>query len=150
MSDGIPLIQSVLFPSPYSGCRSFSGWPKQTCPGITVSTEGRQQTGRGPLFCVDPARRPAPGAQNVQRGHFRPSAPYPSWVLGPGGEPVKPMPTFCTQVPGKPPYNIAKGIRGPSTMGPLTYGIAGGVVYASQDYVVGSSGQSSQHNLGWT
>lgn len=148
---GIPLIQSVLFTSPYSGCRSFSGWPPPTCQPIPGNVRATQQTGRSPLFSVDRVQRPTPLIQNLQRGHFRPSSPYPSWVIGPGGEPVKPMPCIIRPPVGKPPYSIAKGIRGPSTMGPVTYGIAGGIIGpGGQDFVTGTFGQSSTHNSGWT
>jgi hypothetical protein len=48
----VPIIQSVLFKSPYSGCGKFSGWPKAPCvkaPGTVWPAQNRLQ----PLFCVD-------------------------------------------------------------------------------------------------
>lgn len=141
-----------LYGSPYSGCRCFTGWPKPVLPKIPVnSTWPSPQNAPGARVCCDPAQRPRPATLNLQRAHFRPSAPYPSWVLGPGGEPLQRMCNVPNQFilkPGKPAYDLGRGIRGPSANGPLTYGIAGGVIYSGQDFVTGSSGQASQHNLG--
>jgi hypothetical protein len=98
-------------------------------------------------MCVDKTR-PKPPVQNVQQVAFRPSVPYPRYVLGPGGEPVKPMPSAWTQKVGVPPYNL-RALSFPSTArGVYTYGITHGVNGSLMETVVGSGGQASQHNLG--
>jgi hypothetical protein len=99
-------------------------------------------------MCVDRGSKPKPVVQNVQQVHFQPSRPYPCYVLGPGGEPVKPMPSAWTQKVGVPPYNL-RALTFPSTTGPYTYMISTGLTGpGGADAVVGSGGQASQHNLG--
>lgn len=235
MNTEIPLIESVLFGSPYSGCRCFSGWAQPATAKIPRNTSWPSPYGQGATMCVDqyreqggnpsllrskaiqktstqcpgasiqchqewqneersmrglrraqrpgpsrglftppsgslavpapssnaalqaefqrlgpyPARLTQPLPQNVQRVHFRPSAPYPSWVLGPGGDPLKPMPRLCPQAPGKPPYNL-HALSFPSTTGAWNTRITGGISGDLPDCVICSIGQFSQHNLGWT
>lgn len=99
-------------------------------------------------MCVDRVQRPRPAPQNVQQVHFRPSAPYPRYVLGPGGEPVKPMPSAWTQKVGVPPYNL-RALSFPSTSGPYNISITSGLIDSDGAHnVIGSMGQMSQHNLG--
>jgi hypothetical protein len=58
------------------------------------------------------------------------------------------MPSAWTQKVGVPPYNL-HAIAGPSTTGPYTYMIAGGITGpGGADAVVGTGGQASGHNLG--
>ena len=47
------MIQSVLYPSPYSGCRNFSGWPKDPCQGPPPSAYPPHSRASAPLLCVD-------------------------------------------------------------------------------------------------
>ena len=143
-----------LYASPYSGCRSFTGWAPAP-PGCKIpknTTWPSAHNAPGALACVDRGRRPCSGPQKLQRVHFRPSAPYPSWILGPGGEPLKPMcnvPNQWVLKPGKPPYNL-RALAFPSTTGPWTTRITGGISGNLPDAAICGIGQFSQHNLGWS
>lgn len=143
-------MQNQLHGSPYSGCRCFTGWAKFSPARIPNNTTWPSPYGQGALICCDRGRKPVGGPQNLQRAHFRPSAPYPSWVLGPGGDPVKPMPNAWTQKVGQPPYNL-HALTFPSTTGPYTYAIGKGVGNDGKDFVVGGiTNANSHHNLGWS
>jgi hypothetical protein len=100
-------------------------------------------------MCVDRVSRPRPGPQNVQQVHFRPSAPYPSYVRGPGGDPLKPMPNAWTQKVGRVPYNL-RALSFPSTTGAWNTRITKGISGDLPDVEICSIGQFSQHNLGWS
>jgi|SRR6516225_5630439 hypothetical protein len=150
MVEDIPFIQSVLYKSPYSGCGHFSGWKE---PPSAYPIKGPPSTKYGPFsslkgnFCTDPTKSPIHGPQVLQRVHFRPSMPYPSAIVGAGTEGLQPMPPIVRGQPRKPAYNL-RAISGPSSQGPLTYGIATGIVSSGGiDFVVGSSG-NRHHNLG--
>ena len=144
----IPLIQSVLFKSPYSGCGKFSGWKQTPCAKMPAQTSWPSPYNRaGAAMCVDRVKRPQPGPQNVQQVHFRPSSPYPTYVRGPGGDPLVPMPRAWTQKVGKVPYNL-RAMAFPSTSGPWNTRITGGISDNLPDCVICGIGQFSQHNLG--
>lgn len=95
------LVQSVLFQSPYSGCRSFSGWPKDPCQGPPPSSYPPQQTSLAPRLCVDSYR---PG--------FRQRNPIK--IATAGLQPVQRR--ACPVIPTR----SFKVCQGPSTMGPMT------------------------------
>lgn len=144
----VPFVQSVLFKSPYSGCGKFSGWQKAPCAQMPVQTSWPSPyNAPGALACVDRGRRHPGGSQNVSQAHFRPSRPYPSFVLGPGGDPLVPMPRAWTQKVGRPPYNL-RALSFPSTTGAWNTRITGGISGNPPDAVICSIGQFNQHNLG--
>lgn len=143
-------LHSQLYGSPYSGCRCFSGWTRPVCPKAPGASWPPSYNAPGALLCVDRVSRHHPGPQNVQRVHFRGSRPVPMWVLGPGGDPIKPMPNAWTQKVGVPPYNL-HALTFPSTSGPWSVGIAKGIVTSEgADIVSGAMGQFSLHNSGWS
>jgi hypothetical protein len=99
-----PLIQSLLFSSPYSGCPGFSGWPLNPCPAPAPSAYW-------------PAQRNAPGAR-MSVDLYR-----PGWaerrvpkILSP----PKYGPPRATVTLSAPLYNL-RPIAGPSATGPFTY-----------------------------
>lgn len=94
-----PKIESVLFSSPYSGCRQFSGWALYSCvkPGGTTF----------------PSAYAAPGARLcVERYHK--VAQGPKTPLAPKCGPARATVTLST-----PPYRL-RAIQGPSSSGPWT------------------------------
>jgi hypothetical protein len=74
-------------------------------------------------ICCDPRYKPARGPQNVAQVHFRPSAPYPGYILGPGTgvSAPQPLPPRALQTLATPPQAGRFGIKGPSATGPWTY-----------------------------
>ena len=111
-------IQSVLYPSPYSGCGNFSGWPKKTCNGPRSWTPATPSNVPGARLCVDRFPKAA-GGQVLQKVHHRPSLPYPGAILGPGTQGLKPMPHIIRAPTPRPAYNL-HAIAGPSSLGPFT------------------------------
>ena len=103
-------VQSVLFQSPYSGCPSFSGWPKDPCQKPALQG-GHLQVARnvqGPLLCVDRYR---PGSK-TRNGYW--------WDLR--GNPSPPR----AQIRCIGPVQGGKfTIAGPSTTGPWTVRVPG-------------------------
>ena len=95
------LIQSVLFKSPYSGCRSFSGWPRSPACGPSPGSYPPPQTSCAPLACVD-GYRPGYRERNPIKIALR------------GLEPLqrRPCPVLL-------PVSF-KVCQGPSTAGPMT------------------------------
>lgn len=143
-------MQNQLHGSPYSGCRCFTGWARAPYVRIPKNTTWPSPyNAPGAIMSVDRGRKPVGGPQNLQRVHFRGSGPVPSWVYGPGGDPVKPMPNAWTQKVGQPPYNL-RAMSFPSTTGPWNTRITGGISGNLPDCVICSIGQFSQHNLGWS
>jgi hypothetical protein len=121
------MIESVLYPSPYSGCQSFPGWPRNA-PGPRIrSWEPRTlQTRLKANLSVDAYR---PGHEN-RRGEFR-------------REVCAPLPVTGGAARTQPPYNL-HSIAGPSATGPWTLRTDG------QGFAVGGIGASSAHSLGLT
>ena len=82
MVENVPFVQSVLFKSPYSGCATFSGFAAVPKPGVALSPPSAQQrsamTGN---ICADPTKKAYTGPKSVQPVHFRPSYPYPGYVM---------------------------------------------------------------------
>lgn len=125
--EGFPSVQSTLYQSPYSGCSWFSGWPRARCASPPVQSTWYPARARPAAFCVDrcypkPPQRPALTKQvSVSRIGWasRPGQMLSVEVTACGYN----RPQSSTIVPcgTKPPYNIAKGIRGPSSNGPFTY-----------------------------
>ena len=102
MAQNSPLIQSVLFQSPYSGCSGFSGWEKPVCPiKPTPWRPMASPRSPAPLCCVDGYR---PG--------FRGRNPLK--VAQIGLAPIQTRP--CPQIPTVP----FKECKGPSVAGPVT------------------------------
>ena len=120
MVEDIPFITSVLPRTPDSGCARFSDWPPppqcRALPWIPKTAVKPP----GTLLCADPWSVCHPGPQNLQQAHFRPAAPYPGVILGPGSEGLTPMPplTRLCKLPA-PAYNLHP-IAGPSHAGPFT------------------------------
>jgi hypothetical protein len=59
MPYGIPIIQSVLYKSPYSGCAEFSGWakPRVTPPAPTPPAAIQMVWGEIPAGAIDGTNR---------------------------------------------------------------------------------------------
>ncbi len=95
------LIQSVLFGSPYSGCRRFSGWPKEPCHQAPVGNVWPpQRNAPGAILCVDKYRKTLRVAPRVLA---------PRWG-----------PPRATQTVMIPTQKGRFTVAGPSTVGPWT------------------------------
>lgn len=122
-----PFIQSVLFGSPYSGCRRFSGWPKEPCH-------------KAPVGNVWPPQRNAPGAI-ICADHYHKSLRVPARVPGPKWGPCRA--TMTSSTPTQQGHFV---ICGPSTMGPYSH-YAGWDWTGGDEWEVGTAGGSG-HNQG--
>ena len=112
------LIQSTLFTSPYSGCRNFSGWPKDPCSGPPPSSyppPGRALTA---ALCVDGYR---PG--------WRQRNPIQNALTGLQPVQWRPCPVI--------PRTSFKVCAGPSTAGPMT---VRNPWYENDDFSVSNAG----------
>jgi len=119
MAQNSPLIQSVLFQSPYSGCSGFSGWEKPVCPiKPTPWRPMAQSRSPGALCCVDTYR---PGFRGRN----------PILIATRGLAPIQTRP--CPVIPTVP----FKECKGPSVTGPLT--IHQPVVWGNDEYGVSNS-----------
>jgi hypothetical protein len=127
--DSIPFVQSVLYQSPYSGCRRFSGWPPQPSiqpPGTTFPSPYNTP---GAILCVDRYQKT-----------FKPLGTPATPRYGP------PRATFTSLTP-------AQGgrftVAGPSSKGPFTYGQQRGICWGGDtQWPISSGGGGSGHNLG--
>lgn len=95
------LIQSVLFQSPYSGCRNFSGWKPDPCSGPPPSSYPPQQTSVAPRVASDGYR---PG--------FRQRNPVGRVPVAAQAFQYRPCPVI--------PARTFRVCQGPSTSGPIT------------------------------
>jgi hypothetical protein len=124
--DSVPFVQSVLYPSPYSGCRRFSGWPRPpTPPGTTAPSP---YNAPGAILCVDRYQKT-----------FKPLPTPASPRYGPPRATV----TCSTPTQGGR-FTVA----GPSSKGPFTYGQQSGITWEGDTDWPISSGGGSSHNLG--
>lgn len=96
-------------------------------------------------MCVDRVCRHPLGPQTLQNVHSRPSRPYPGKVLGPGTENLASMPPLVQRTIGKPPYDLGRGIRGPSMTGPFT--TFDHATWGNDEFTVRGPGAGG-HNLG--
>jgi hypothetical protein len=119
-----PFIQSVLFGSPYSGCRRFSGWPKEPCHKAPGTVWPPQRNAQGAIICAD---------------HYHKSLRVVPRVPGPKWGPCRATVTLST-----PTQAGRFTIRGPSTTGPWTYGDRTGLYLVFKTGTGGSGG----HNQG--
>lgn len=107
-----PFIQSVLFGSPYSGCRRFSGWPKDPChkaPGTLWPAQNRLQ----PAFCVDRYHKSA-------QLRFAPAAPRYG-------------PPRATRTVMTPPQAGRFTVKGPSLLRPFSIATAYGITWEGDE-----------------
>jgi hypothetical protein len=106
--DSIPFVESVLYQSPYSGCRCFSGWKsKAACPQPPGTTFPSPYAAPGAILSVDRYQK--------------------SWKAH--GSPIKPI-----QLPPSPirmgaPTQQRFTIAGPSSKGPFTYADVYGICW---------------------
>jgi hypothetical protein len=131
------LIQSVLYPSPYSGCKAFSGWavtrqpqaPGAYWPPQTFGpSSGRGRNAPGAILSVD-SYRPGWAERRVSKS-----------LVAPGQLPPRAILTLCT-----PTQKGKFTIQGPSTAGPWT-------TYSHWDELgtdeYGSASHGAGHNFG--
>jgi hypothetical protein len=128
--DSVPFLESVLFQSPYSGCRRFSGWTLGQGaivhpPGTTAPSP---YNASGAILCADryQKRRQVSGT---------PASPH----YGPARA------TFTSSIPTQAGRFT---VVGPSSKGPFTYGQQGGICWGGDTDWPTSSGSGSGHNLG--
>jgi hypothetical protein len=125
--DSIPFVQSVLYQSPYSGCRRFSGWPPPTCTQPPGTTAPSPYNAPGAILCADRYQKT-----------FKP-LPKPAMPrYGP------PRATFTSSTPTQ--QGRFTVVAGPN--GPFTYGTQEGIQWGGDapDYKIGSGGPGQ--NLG--
>jgi len=125
--DSVPFVESVLFQSPYSGCRRFSGWTPPVCPKPPGTTFPSPYNAPGAILCVDRYKK--------------------TWK-GPGS-PIRPI-----QLPPSP---IGRGaptqagrftVKGPSSTGPFTYGTQRGIMWGGEAPVYSAGSGGPGQNLG--
>jgi hypothetical protein len=122
------MIESVLFTSPYSGCRSFSGWPAAPCQQAPGNAWPPQRNAPGAILCVDRYKK----------------------TLRPMQKPLPPKygPPRATVTCATPTQNGRFTIRGPSTAGPWTR-YAGWDEKGTDEFESGGMGAGG-HNHGLT
>jgi len=120
----------VLFPSPYSGCRCFSGW-NEVAPDLPKAPTN-----------VYPAQRNAPGAILCADRYRKISAQR--------NTPTRPIPLAPSPVPRAGPTQAGRFlVAGPSSTGPFSVAdISGGTFDTGPKWTL--SGRSSVHSLGLT
>lgn len=96
-------------------------------------------------MCVDRVSRHPSTTLALQQVHFRRELPYPGKVIGPGTESLAPMPPLVRRTIGKPPYDLGRGIRGPSMTGPFT--TFDHATWGNDEFTVRGPGAGG-HNLG--
>jgi hypothetical protein len=132
MNTEIPLIESAMIQSPYSGCRWFSGWPKApyvAMPGGAVWPP--QRNAPGASLCVD-RYRPGWTERRVFKRALAPGqlAPSPIQRMGPA-------------------YRL-RVIKGPSATGPWTFIGSGGEFWGRGPLLAIGGIGAQGNNLGLT
>lgn len=125
----VPLIQSVLYQSPYSGCRKFSGWRPQTCQSPPVQTTA-------------PSPYNAPGAILCVDRYTKTWKPY--------GTPIRPiqLPPRATMTSSVPMQAGRFTVKGPSVTGPFTVVSHRGICWGGSEQWGSTPGGGSGHNMG--
>jgi hypothetical protein len=129
--DSVSFVESVLFQSPYSGCRNFSGWPPQTCNrNVGGTTAPSPYRAPGAILCVDRYQK-----------SFRPLQRPASPRYGPPRATV----TLTT-----PTQQGRFTVAGPSSGGPFTHGTQEGICWGGSApfYSTGSGGPGQNLGLG--
>jgi len=126
--DSVPFVQSVLFQSPYSGCRCFSGWTPQTCIKPVGGTFPSPYNAPGAILCAD---------------RYTKTWKTPASPIRPIQLPPRPIRMGASTQAGR------FTVKGPSSTGPFTYGTQRGFMWGGEApiYSVGSGGAGG-HNLG--
>lgn len=124
------MIQSVLFKSPYSGCRSFSGWKPAPCqPAPFQTTWPSPYKAPGAILCVDRYQK--------------------TWKTP--GTPARPRygPPRATVTMSTPPQAGRFLCAGPSSTGPFTVVSHRGIIWGgSEPWGVSSTGAGQNLGLG--
>jgi hypothetical protein len=122
----VPIIQSVLFKSPYSGCGKFSGWPKAPCiqaPGSVWPAQNRLQ----PLYCVD-----------------RYSKTYKAMPR------VAQVAIVHRTTAYKPTQAGRFTVKGPSSAGPYSVATAEGIIWMGDEQWDVATPRPGTENHGWS
>lgn len=115
-----PLIQSVLFTSPYSGCRKFSGWKPDPCTPVSYQSNFGSRQSPGPIMCADKARGSKPQYCQLQSGPSLRTRIWTRFIPAYGNPPDRPYDQRRIQTVSIVPYKL-RPIAGPSATGPFTY-----------------------------
>lgn len=120
----------VLFASPYSGCRCYSGWQEITPGGAKLATNvwPAQRNAPGAILCADRYHKAAQTLDTLTASIALAQNPVPRGAPTQGGR-------FL--------------VSGPSSSGPFTVAnISGGTYDSGPKWGIG--GRGSSHSLGLT